>query len=91
MYRLRVVPIFLPPLRKRRMDVSLLLLHSINQHNLLGLRRMNHIAPDAMKRLLDYHWPGNVRELINVVEYAFAVGRGHELHMEDLAKEEVSD
>ena len=87
MYRLRVVPIFLPPLRKRRMDVSLLLWHSINQHNLLGLRRINHIAPEAMKRLLDYHWPGNVRELINVVEYAFAVGRGHELRMEDLPPE----
>ncbi|MDD4914682.1 MAG: sigma 54-interacting transcriptional regulator [Methylococcales bacterium] len=87
MYRLRVVPIFLPPLRERRMDVNLLLWHSINQHNLRGRRHIKNIAPDAMRHLLDYSWPGNVRELINVVEYAFAVGRGDELRMEDLPPE----
>jgi len=87
MYRLRVVPIFLPPLRERRMDVNLLLWHSIHQHNLHGLRQIYSIAPDAMRRLLDYRWPGNVRELINVVEYAFAVGRGQELCTEDLPPE----
>ncbi|MGD0961707.1 MAG: sigma 54-interacting transcriptional regulator [Methylomonas sp.] len=87
MYRLRVVPIFLPPLRERRIDVNLLLWRTINQHNLHGLRHINAIAPDAMKCLLDYRWPGNVRELINVVEYAFAVGRGNELRMEDLPPE----
>ena len=87
MYRLRVVPIFLPPLRERRLDVNLLLWHSINQHNLQGLRRIDRIAPDAMRCLLDYSWPGNVRELINVVEYAFAVGRGEELHIDELPPE----
>ena len=40
-----------------------------------------------MRCLLDYSWPGNVRELINVVEYAFAVGRGNELGVEDLPPE----
>lgn len=87
MYRLRVVPIFLPPLRERRMDVNLLLWHSINRHNQNGLRQIKAIAPDAMRRLLDYRWPGNVRELINVIEYAFAVGRGPELCTEDLPPE----
>ncbi|MDD1622136.1 MAG: sigma 54-interacting transcriptional regulator [Methylococcaceae bacterium] len=87
MYRLRVVPIFLPPLRERRLDVNLLLWHNIHQHNRLGPRRIDSIAPEAMRRLLDYHWPGNVRELKNVVEYAFAVGRGNELSMEDLPPE----
>lgn len=87
MYRLRVVPIFLPPLRERRLDVNLLLWHRINQHNLLGLRHIDIIAPDAMRCLLDYSWPGNVRELINVIEYAFAVGRGNELCVDDLPPE----
>lgn len=87
MYRLRVVPVYLPPLRERRMDVNLLLWHNITQHNLHGIRHITRIAPEAMRRLLDYHWPGNVRELINVVEYAFAVGRGDELRLEELPPE----
>ena len=87
MYRLRVVPIFLPPLRERRLDVNLLLWHNIDLHNLHGRRHIDNIAPEAMRRLLDYRWPGNIRELINVVEYAFAVGRGNELTLEDLPPE----
>jgi transcriptional regulator with PAS, ATPase and Fis domain len=87
MYRLRVVPIFLPPLRERRQDVSFLLWHYINRHNERGMRRIESIAPEAMRRLLDYAWPGNVRELQNVIEYTFAVGRGGELNMEDLPPE----
>ncbi|PKM12187.1 MAG: sigma-54-dependent Fis family transcriptional regulator [Gammaproteobacteria bacterium HGW-Gammaproteobacteria-3] len=87
MYRLRVVPVFLPPLRERRLDVNLLLWHNIGLHNLHGPRHVDSIAPEAMRRLLDYSWPGNVRELINVIEYAFAVGRGNELSLDDLPPE----
>ena len=87
MYRLRVVPIYLPALRERRLDVNLLLWHNINRHNQQGRRQIASIAPDAMRCLLDYAWPGNVRELINVVEYAFAVGRGSELSLSDLPPE----
>jgi len=87
MYRLRVVPVFLPPLRERRLDVNLLLWHSIHQHNLHGPRHIDSIAPEAMRRLLDYGWPGNVRELKNVIEYAFAVGRSNELSTADLPPE----
>jgi PAS domain S-box-containing protein len=87
MYRLRVVPLFLPPLRDRRLDVSLLLWHSIALHNFRGKRRIDSISPEAMRLLLDYRWPGNVRELKNVVEYAFAVGRDNELGIDDLPPE----
>jgi len=87
MYRLRVVPIFLPPLRERRLDVNLLLWHYIRQHNEQGPRRVDSIAPDAMRSLLDYSWPGNVRELKNVIEYAFAVGRSNEMTVDDLPPE----
>ncbi len=87
MYRLRVVPIFLPPLRERRQDISFLLWHCIRQHNERGARHIESVAPEAMRRLLDYAWPGNVRELQNVIEYAFAVGRGNELTLHDLPPE----
>jgi two-component system, NtrC family, response regulator AtoC len=87
MYRLRVVPVFLPPLRERRQDVSFLLWHYITRHNERGTRRVESIAPEAMRRLLDYLWPGNVRELQNVIEYAFAVGRGGEVTLENLPPE----
>jgi PAS domain S-box-containing protein len=87
MYRLRVVPIFLPPLRARRQDIGLLLQHFIDRHNLQGPRRIQSIEPEAMRMLLDYHWPGNVRELQNVVEYVFAVGRSDVLQLEDLPPE----
>ena len=87
MYRLRVVPVFLPPLRLRRLDVSFLLWHYIERHNPHGPRRIERIEPEAMRRLLNYPWPGNVRELQNVVEYAFAVGRGPELTLTDLPPE----
>lgn len=87
MYRLRVVPVFLPPLRDRRLDVNLLLWHRINIHNLNSRRHIDSIAPDAMRCLLDYQWPGNVRELNNVIEYAYAVGRGNVLCVDDLPPE----
>lgn len=87
MYRLRVVPIFLPPLRERREDISLLIWHFISQHNDERVRIIEKIDPQAMRVLLDYTWPGNVRELHNVVEYAFAVGRGNTMRFSELPPE----
>ena len=87
MYRLRVVPIFIPPLRERREDISLLIWHFINQHNAANFRKIEKIEPEAMRVLLDYAWPGNIRELHNVVEYAFAVGRGTTLRLFELPSE----
>jgi transcriptional regulator with PAS, ATPase and Fis domain len=87
MYRLRVVPLFIPPLRERREDISLLLWHFIGQHNRDNFRKIEKIEPQAMRTLLDYQWPGNVRELHNVIEYAFAVGRGTTLRYGELPPE----
>jgi len=87
MYRLRVVPIFLPALRERPGDVEVLLRRFLVEFNARGPRRVVRIAPDAMRALLDHGWPGNVRELRNVVEYAFAVGRGPELQLDELPPE----
>lgn len=87
MFRLRVVPIFLPALRDRRSDVELLLWRFVEQQNQRGPRTITRVAPDAMRALLDHHWPGNVRELQNVVRYAAAVGRGSELLLTELPPE----
>lgn len=87
MYRLRVVPIYIPPLRERREDISLLLRHFIERNNANGFRQISKIDPQAMQLLLDYPWPGNVRELQNVVEYSFAVGRGTVLRVSELPPE----
>jgi transcriptional regulator with PAS, ATPase and Fis domain len=87
MYRLRVVPIFIPPLRERREDISLLIWHFISRHNAENFRKIEKIDPQAMRVLLNYSWPGNVRELHNVVEYVFAVGRGPTLRISELPPE----
>jgi two-component system, NtrC family, response regulator AtoC len=87
MYRLRVVPIFIPPLRERREDINLLLWHFIRQHNVKKFRRIEKIDPQAMRVLMDYQWPGNIRELQNVVEYAFVVGQDSVMHLADLPPE----
>ncbi|CAM2067231.1 Sigma 54-interacting transcriptional regulator [Sulfidibacter corallicola] len=68
MFRLRVVPLFLPPLRDRKIDIPLLwqhfLLKSCQRH---GLPQPSS-PPDLIRLLTTYPWPGNVRELINVAE-----------------------
>jgi two-component system, NtrC family, response regulator HydG len=82
-YRLRVVPIEIPPLRERREDVEPLanaLLARVSAHQGRSLR----LSADAMRRLLDYDWPGNARELENALEYAVAVCRGQTILPEDL-------
>lgn len=84
MYRLRVVPIFLPPLRDRIPDIETLLWHFIEKGNLKGPRRVLSVEPEVMRRLLHHPWPGNVRELRNVVEYVFAVGRGDSIQLDQL-------
>ncbi len=84
MYRLRVVPIELPPLRERKSDLPRLLRHMLARLNAAGERRIDSLAPAAVRRLLDYPWPGNVRELENVLQYAFAVATGDMVKLEHL-------
>jgi transcriptional regulator with PAS, ATPase and Fis domain len=91
MYRLRVVPIFLPPLRDRTDDIPILVEHFVEHFtwrlSARGHRTVQRVAPEAMQAFCDYPWPGNVRELKNAVEYALAVGQGHELSLDNLPPE----
>ncbi len=86
-YRIRVVPLYLPPLRERIGDVEALAMHFILQHNDNGFRLVQEIDQAALDALRSYPWPGNVRELENVIEYAFAVGEGPVLTLDDLTPE----
>jgi DNA-binding NtrC family response regulator len=87
MYRLRVIPIFLPSLRARPGDVMLLLRKFMEERNARGKRRIERIAPTTQRILQSYDWPGNVRELKNVLEYAYAIGEGPVLVPSDLPPE----
>jgi transcriptional regulator with PAS, ATPase and Fis domain len=87
MYRLRVVPLFLPPLRQRAGDVELLTRRLIAQLNQRGGRLVDRPSPGALAALERHDWPGNVRELRNALEYAFAIGEGPLLTEADLPPE----
>jgi DNA-binding NtrC family response regulator len=73
-YRLRVVPIEMPPLRRRREDIPLLVSGVLDQLAAKGLPRFE-VSPGAMEVLERYPWPGNVRELRNVLEQMVVLGR----------------
>ncbi|HEY0709085.1 MAG TPA: sigma 54-interacting transcriptional regulator [Polyangia bacterium] len=87
MYRLRVVPLFLPPLRSRRGDTALLAEKIVDALNARGGRQVRHIASSAVAALERHTWPGNVRELRNVLEYAYVMGDGDVLVEADLPLE----
>jgi transcriptional regulator with PAS, ATPase and Fis domain len=86
-YRIRVVPIFLPPLRQRSGDIEALTWRFIDRFNDQGLRHVEAVQHDAIQVLLSYPWPGNVRELRNVIEHAFVVGEGPVLAPQDFPPE----
>lgn len=89
MFRLRVIPIFLPPLRERRGDVALLCDRLMEDLNRAHPRRVERLSPAALAVLERHDWPGNVRELRNVLEYAWAIGEGPVLQPHDLPPELV--
>ena len=69
-YRLNVVPIELPPLRRRSEDVPELCRHFLHQIAKRDRSAFRHVEPEALRLLQRYDWPGNVRELQNIVERA---------------------
>jgi DNA-binding NtrC family response regulator len=69
-HRLNVIHLHLPPLRDRREDVPLLLVHFMEHFCQENVKPLRQFTQAAMKLLMDYDWPGNVRELENVVERA---------------------
>jgi len=69
-YRLNVIPIRLPPLRERKIDIPLLVEHFLQEAGERYNRKPLKISSKAMALMLDYRWPGNVRELQNAIQFA---------------------
>jgi DNA-binding NtrC family response regulator len=69
-YRLNVITVSLPPLRRRREDIPLLISHFLAKYAEENKRKVREVTPDAMRILMDHTWPGNVRELENAIERA---------------------
>jgi two-component system response regulator GlrR len=103
-YRIHVVPIDLPPLRKRKEDIPLLAEHFLNEISQRMKKEIKGISTMAMQKLMLYDWPGNVRELENTIEHAIAITQydvigedlilpGKDIHVEPLKpfKEAVED
>ena len=77
-FRLKVIPIFIPPLRERKEDILPLAKHFIEQFNREFRKNVRGLSAEAEKALLSYHWPGNVRELKNVIERTILL-EGHDI------------
>jgi two-component system, NtrC family, response regulator AtoC len=86
-YRIRVVPLRLPPLRERREDIPLLVEHLVKKHALRLARPALEPDAEAMRLLLDHAWPGNVRELEHALERALLLARGDVMSAADLPPE----
>lgn len=83
-YRLNVVRIEIPPLRKRLEDIPILAEEMLGKLSLELRSEATALSDRAMQKLMSYSWPGNVRELRNVLERALLVARGKEIKGEDL-------
>jgi formate hydrogenlyase transcriptional activator len=90
-FRLNVFPVQVPPLRKRREDIPLLVRHFAQQFSKRMNKMIETVPSSAMDALSNYHWPGNIRELQNVIERAVIVSTGPTLRLDvaDLKSPEI--
>ena len=86
-YRLNVVNIEIPPLRKRKEDIPLLAHYFLNRFSKKYHKDIRSISPQVMERLLQYNWPGNVRELENTIERAVLMENSDTLSSVDLPED----
>ena len=82
-YRLKVIPIHIPPLRERKEDIPILVDYFIKRFN-KKLSRLVEITSEALKCLLDYDFPGNVRELENIIERSVALSTSDTINAYDI-------
>ncbi len=87
-FRLNVLPVDLPPLRRRAGDVRLLARFFLKRTAARLNKPLTGFSPSALQTLESYHWPGNIRELENIVERLVVLGReGGEIDEKDLPTE----
>jgi transcriptional regulator with GAF, ATPase, and Fis domain len=92
-YRLKVFPIFSPPLRERVSDIPVLVRHFVSTHSRRMGKVIETIPEETMKALKRWKWPGNIRELENFLERAVILTRGSVLYvpLAELETEEEDD
>lgn len=90
LYRIRVARVLLPPLRKRREDIPLLVQAFLAEARDSTRKAVKAVSTEAMRVLMDYRWPGNVRELRNAIEFGVVRSQGAELRPADLPPELTS-
>jgi len=89
-FRLKVVEIIVPPLRRRPEDIEPLAAHFLSRFAAETGRKLRGFTPEAVEAMQAYHWPGNIRELRNVIERAVVLSQEefidvHELSLSHLA------
>jgi transcriptional regulator with GAF, ATPase, and Fis domain len=89
-FRLRVLEILVPPLRKRIEDIPELAHYFLQKFNAETGRKLRAFSPQAMEMMRKYRWPGNVRELKNVVERAVVLARGEFIEPDELTLSQLS-
>jgi len=86
-YRLKVIPIDIPPLRERKEDISLLIKYFLDSYNREFNKKIKGFKKDALHLLENYKWPGNVRELENLLERLVVLGKDDYISKEKLPPE----
>ncbi|MFV1951319.1 MAG: sigma-54-dependent transcriptional regulator [Nitrospinota bacterium] len=89
-YRLKVVSLYLPPLRERKKDILLLAGHFTKDFNKELKKNITGISPEAEELLSRYNWPGNIRELRNAIERAIILENKNNILAEHLPLEIVN-
>ncbi|MBN2332475.1 MAG: sigma-54-dependent Fis family transcriptional regulator [Deltaproteobacteria bacterium] len=84
-FRLKVFEIHVPPLRKRKEDIPLLVEYLVKKINLTTGKHIRRIPMAAVDQFLDYDWPGNIRELENVLTRAMVLSKGDTLSASSIA------
>ncbi|MFM8414462.1 MAG: sigma 54-interacting transcriptional regulator [Planctomycetota bacterium] len=83
-FRLKVVEIIVPPLRRRPEDIEAIATHFLTRFAAETGRTIRGFTPEALEALRTYHWPGNIRELRNVVERAVVLAQGEWIDAQDM-------
>ena len=83
-YRLNVVAVTLPPLRRRKSDIPALVSHFIEKYTVSYGKQVTGLAAGTLNALLAHDWPGNVRELENAIERAVVLSKSTEIGADDL-------
>src|SRR6185295_4091639 len=83
-YRLNVVTVTMPPLRRRKGDIPALVSHFVEKYSKAYNKVVRQLGPGTLNALLAHDWPGNVRELENAIERAIVLCGNGEITLDDL-------